>query len=113
VVLSLGCGQALVDGFRATVRAWTFGQPYRRGPEQRRFAPVIRPADRDTRRLSFLNSIELLVLAAIRGKRTVARPQMRRALRFLEKQCPSRHPLADPEFQTHGAFCSSRSSARP
>ena len=87
----------------STVRAWTFGQPYRHGPEQRWFEPVIRPANRDARRLSFLNLIELLVLAAIRRKHTVALPHVRRALRFLEKRFPSRHPLADREFQTHGA----------
>jgi uncharacterized protein (DUF433 family) len=70
----------------STVRAWTFGQPYRHGPKQQWFEPVIRPADRDARRLSFLNLIELLVLAAIRRKRTVASPQVCRALRFLEKR---------------------------
>jgi uncharacterized protein (DUF433 family) len=87
----------------STVRAWAFGLPYQHGPKRRRFEPVIRPADREARRLSFLNLIELLVLAAICRKRTVALPQVRRALRFLEKRFPSRHALADREFQTHGA----------
>jgi len=70
----------------STVRAWVFGQPSEQRGDRRRFEPVIRPADRDARRLSFLNLIELLVLAAIRRKHTVALPQVRRALRFLEKR---------------------------
>jgi hypothetical protein len=56
---------------------------------------VIKPASRETRRLSFLNLIELLVLAAIRHKHAVSLPQVRRALRFLERRFPSPHPLAD------------------
>jgi len=87
----------------STVRAWTFGQPYGTSKGPGAFQPVIRPADREARRLSFLNLIELLVLAAIRRKHTVALPQVRRALRFLEKRFPSEHPLADHQFQTNGA----------
>lgn len=73
----------------AVVRAWAFQQ-------------VIKPADRESRRLSFLNLIELLVLAAIRRKHAVSLPQVRRALRFLEKRFTGIHPLADHRFQTNG-----------
>jgi uncharacterized protein (DUF433 family) len=87
----------------STVRAWAFGQRYGKGSAAGAFQPVIKPADRETRRLSFLNLIELLVLAAIRRKHAVSLPQVRRALRFLERRFPSPHPLADHQFQTNGA----------
>jgi helix-turn-helix protein len=87
----------------STVRAWTFGQAYGRGNKEGAFQPVIKPADREARRLSFLNLIELLVLAAIRRKHAISLPQVRRALRFLERRYPSPHPLADHRFQTNGA----------
>jgi uncharacterized protein (DUF433 family) len=87
----------------STVRAWTFGQPSSARNQTRAFQSVIRVASRDARRLSFLNLIELLVLAAIRRKHSVSLPQVRSALRFLERRFPSAHPLANHQFQTNGA----------
>ena len=84
----------------STVRAWAFGQGYRVMGESRRFEPVIGTADRKGRRLSFLNLVELLVLAAIRRNYNVPLPHVRSAVRFLKKQFPSPHPLADHQFQT-------------
>lgn len=86
----------------STVRAWAFGQGYRVRRERRHFAPVISTADREGRRLSFLNLVELLVLAAIRRKHHVPLPQVRRAVNFLRKRFPSRYSLADHQFQTDG-----------
>lgn len=86
----------------STVRAWAFGQGYKVNGESRRFEPVIGTADRKGRRLSFLNLVELLVLAAIRRRHYVSLRQVRSAVSYLRKQFPSAHPLADHQFQTDG-----------
>lgn len=87
----------------STVRAWCFGQRYydsKRNP--RRFVSVIDVADSKARRLSFINLVELFVLAAIRRKYEVGLPQVRQAVAYLKRKFPSRHPLADHDFQTNG-----------
>jgi uncharacterized protein (DUF433 family) len=84
------------------VRAWSFGQGYRVKEGQRQFKAVISIADAKARRLSFLNLVELLVLAAIRKDHHVELKQVRRAIEFLRKKFPSAHPLADNQFQTNG-----------
>lgn len=87
----------------STVRAWAFGQGYKaKDGEPRRFKPVISTADPNNRRLSFLNLVELLVLAAIRKQHQVELKQVRSAVEFLRKRFPSKHPLADNDFQTDG-----------
>jgi uncharacterized protein (DUF433 family) len=86
----------------STVRAWAFGQRYRWRDETRSFQPVISAADRKARRLSFINLVELFVLAAIRRTHSVGLPQVRRAVGFLKRQFPTEHPLADHYFQTNG-----------
>ncbi len=87
----------------STVRAWAFGQRYKgKDGEPRRFKPVISTADPANRRLSFVNLVELLVLAAIRKQHQVELKQVRSAIEFLRKRFPSKHPLADNDFQTDG-----------
>jgi uncharacterized protein (DUF433 family) len=84
----------------STVRAWVFGQGYRVKDDHRQFKAVINTVDPKTRRLSFLNLVELLVLAAIRRKHQVPLPKVRSAVEYLRKRFPSKHPLADHRFQT-------------
>lgn len=86
----------------STVRAWSFGQGYRVKAGPRQFKPVISIADLKMRRLSFLNLVELLVLAAIRKDHHVELKQVRSAVEYLRKKFPSTHPLADHQFQTDG-----------
>ncbi|MBK6375753.1 MAG: DUF433 domain-containing protein [Dokdonella sp.] len=87
----------------STVRAWAFGQGYKsKDGAARRFEPVIETADPDARRLSFVNLVELLVLAAIRKEHEVELKQVRSAIEYLRKKFPSKHPLADNDFQTDG-----------
>jgi uncharacterized protein (DUF433 family) len=88
----------------STVRAWCFGQWYRRGEgdESKLFKAVIDPADRRERRLSFVNLVELLVLSAIRRKHRVSLPHVRSAIAYMQRHYPSLHPLADNAFQTDG-----------
>lgn len=86
----------------STVRAWCFGQRYRVGNEQRPFRPVVDAADKQRRLLSFLNLVELLVLAAVRRKHAVSMRSVRSAVDYLRRKHPSSHPLADHQFQTNG-----------
>jgi uncharacterized protein (DUF433 family) len=87
----------------STVRAWAFGQGYEsKDGAPKRFRPVIDVADRKARRLSFINLVELFVLSAIRRRYVVQLRQVRKALDYLKKHFPSKHPLADHQFQTDG-----------
>jgi len=86
----------------STVRAWAFGQGYKIKGEPRQFRPVISAADPKGRRLSFVNLVELLVLAAIRKEHHVELKQVRSAVEYLRRKFPGAHPLADNEFQTDG-----------
>ncbi|MBI3370684.1 MAG: DUF433 domain-containing protein [Betaproteobacteria bacterium] len=86
----------------STVRAWCLGQRYHDAQgNPHRFAAVIEIADRKTKRLSFINLVELFVLAAIRRKHEVGLPQVRKAVAYLKRRFPSQHPLADHEFHTN------------
>jgi uncharacterized protein (DUF433 family) len=73
-----------------------------RGPERRRFKPVIEPAATSPVALSFINLIEAHVLAAIRREHRVDMPRVRRSIAFLKKEFGSKHPLADYKFETDG-----------
>jgi uncharacterized protein (DUF433 family) len=85
-----------------TVRAWVFGQAYRAEKGPRRFVPVIEPADREERLLSFRNLVELHVLNAVRRQHLVRLQAVRKALDFLRDKFKSDHPLADEEMLTDG-----------
>ena len=86
----------------STVRAWAFGQAYESKSGTKRFRSVIELADRNGKKLSFINLVELFVLSAIRREHGVALKQVRRALDYIRKHFPSNHPLADNQFQTNG-----------
>lgn len=87
----------------STVRAWAFGQGYKaKDGEPRQFKPVISTADPANRRLSFVNLVELLVLAAIRKQHQVKLQQVRSAVEYLRNRFSSEYPLADNDFQTDG-----------
>ena len=66
------------------------------------FHPIVRLGDQRTKLLSFLNLVEVHVLDAIRREHNIPLNKVRVALRYLEKEFPSRHPLADGEFETDG-----------
>ena len=80
----------------ATMRYWATGQgPYPALIE----IPEVRPGD--TALLSFLNLVELHVLAAIRRKHAVPMPKVRTAIEYLSKHT-KRHPLISEQLQTDG-----------
>ncbi len=81
----------------ATIRYWATGQD--------RYAPLIEVSDSRPTLLSFLNLVELHVLAAIRRKHTVPMPKVRAAIEYLKKQTHApdkRHPLISRQLETDG-----------
>lgn len=81
----------------STITSWAFGM--RHGARiERQFQPVIRAADREGRRLSFVNLIELHVLVALLRHHKLELPAVRKAVRYLGGD----HPLASEEFRTDG-----------
>jgi uncharacterized protein (DUF433 family) len=87
----------------ATLKAWSFGQAYRsHSGVKRRFQPVIAPADRKKRLLSFANLCELHVLSAIRRNHKIPLPKVRASLDYVRAQLGSDRPLLDRDFKTNG-----------
>jgi uncharacterized protein (DUF433 family) len=87
---------------RATLRSWVLGRHYPTQSGKGFFRPVIIPAENEPTILSFINLVEAHVLGAIRRQHKVPLPAVRKALRYVTQQFPSRHPLADQSFETDG-----------
>lgn len=83
----------------ATLKAWSFGQASGGG---RRFLPVIKPADKAARLLSFSNLCELHVLSAIRRNHKISLPKVRSSLSYVQGKLGSDRPLLDRDFKTNG-----------
>lgn len=87
----------------ATIRYWATGQgPYPaliELPEVRQGEPTL---------LSFLNLVELHILAAIRRKHTVPMPKVRSAIEYLRmhttRKVDKLHPLVGEQLQTDGLY---------
>lgn len=77
-----------------TVRYWTLGRDA--------YAPVIRIADPDARLLSFRNLVEVHVLSAVTRRHRVHLKAVRNAVRWLERELRSDHPLIDHRMWTDG-----------
>jgi uncharacterized protein (DUF433 family) len=88
---------------RATLRSWLLGRHYETERGRQFFKPLIDLADKDHRLLSFFNLVEAHILNALRRKHQVSLAKVRAALDYLKKRFPSRHPLADREFETDGS----------
>jgi uncharacterized protein (DUF433 family) len=87
---------------RATLRSWVLGRHYPTRSGTGYFRPVIIPTESNPPILSFINLVEAHVLGAIRRQHKVPLPAVRKALRYVTQQFPSRHPLADQSFETDG-----------
>jgi uncharacterized protein (DUF433 family) len=85
-----------------TVRSWVSGRSFPAKRGRRRSAALVTPADAPTHGLSFVNLLELHVLGAIRRQHGVEMARVRKAIRHLERQFNSRHPLIDREMLTDG-----------
>lgn len=84
-----------------TLRSWIRGRRYPVKEGQRDFKPLIATPDRSPL-LSFINLVEAHVLSAIRKDHRVPLVSVRKALDYLSRQYPSKHPLADHLFETDG-----------
>jgi uncharacterized protein (DUF433 family) len=87
---------------RTTIRDWVSGRFYRGKVSERFSKPIILAPDPQTKLLSFFNLVEIHVLDAIRRKHNIPLEKVRIAVNYLSKQFPSKHPLADQEFETDG-----------
>ena len=87
----------------STVRAWCFGQNYvDRTGARKSFLPVIKPADRQDRLLSFSNLCELHVLGAITRNYRIPLQRVRPALEYVRKELAEPRPLLAENFRTNG-----------
>jgi uncharacterized protein (DUF433 family) len=86
----------------ATVRDWAFGRTYPTSGGRRRSDALIYAADPKRRLLSFLNLVELHVIASIRQFHRVKAQRLRRAIEWLRRGFDSKHPLLHREMQTDG-----------
>lgn len=84
-----------------TLRQWTFGRTFA-SKAGRRFSPPVVPADPEGRMLSFVNLLELHVLAAIRREHGVDMRKIRQAVDYLARKWDRKHPLIDEEMETDG-----------
>ena len=78
----------------STVRYWSAGRDS--------YKALISAAEKRPIILSFLNLVELHLLAAIRRKHAVSMPSVRRAIEYLKKRYHSNHPLLAKELETDG-----------
>jgi hypothetical protein len=93
-----------------TIRCWVSGRYYPSKAGRQFSSPVIHLPDPGTNLLSFMNLVEVHVLDAIRRKHNIPLEKVRTAVRYLSKEFPSKHPLADQEFETDGLDSLSRNS---
>ncbi|QDU18601.1 DUF433 domain-containing protein [Urbifossiella limnaea] len=85
-----------------TVRDWAFGREYPTGGGRARSVALIEPADPNGRRLSFLNLVEIHIIASLRRVHRVKAQPVRRAIAYLKKEFGSRRPLLDHHMLTDG-----------
>lgn len=78
----------------STVRAWAKGMG-------KTFEPVLKLPEPEGSLLSFFNLVEVHVLAALR-ERGPRLPNIRKAIRFVERTVGKKHPLATEAFFTDG-----------
>lgn len=87
---------------KATIRTWALGRWYDTGQQKQFWKPLITIADRATPTLSFRNTIELHVLAAMRRKHKIEMPAVRKAISYLSKRLNISNPLAEQQMLTDG-----------
>jgi len=86
----------------ATLRSWIAGRSYSVSGHKRLSKPVIQFDDPKRRFLSFINLVEVHVLAAIRRRHGVKLPKVRRALQYVRQEFGIERPLIHESFQTDG-----------
>ena len=87
---------------RTTIRDWVNGRSLQDETVSRRSLPIIPIPKTTPQLLSFINLVEVHVLDAIRRQHNFSLEKVRKAIRFLQRQFPSKHPLVDHHFETNG-----------
>lgn len=85
-----------------TIEGWVFGNSYRTADGLRRSASLIKPADPQSRLLSFYNLVELHVISAIKRRHGVNPKPLRKAIDFMKERYGTEHPFLEHEFKTDG-----------
>ena len=85
-----------------TAGEWVRGRRERRPIRRRGAGPLIRPASKSPCLLSFINLVELFVLADLRRIHRVPLQRIRSALHYVERQLGIARPLVDQRFETDG-----------
>jgi uncharacterized protein (DUF433 family) len=85
-----------------TVRDWVLGRDYPTEAGKARSPALIDPADPKRRLLSFLNLVEIHVIASIRRVHQLKLKAVRGAINYLKREFDPKHPLLDRQMLTDG-----------
>lgn len=85
-----------------TLATWLWGRTYPTTAGEKFFDPLIDPADKENKLLSFFNLAELHVLAATRYTHNVSIKSVRVAMDTIVQRYSSPHPLISRDFMTNG-----------
>ena len=86
-----------------TLRAWLKGMSYtNKDGTSGFFKPVFSLPEPDRPLLSYMNLVEAFVLSGLRRKHQIRLDKIRVAIKALQREFQSTHPLAEHEFETNG-----------
>ncbi|MGH9872647.1 MAG: DUF433 domain-containing protein [Pyrinomonadaceae bacterium] len=85
-----------------TLRAWVKGMHYSIKGGKGFFKPVFSLPEPHVPLLSYMNLVEAFVLSGLRRKHRIDLYKIRLAIKSLQREFESAHPLAEHEFQTNG-----------
>ena len=85
-----------------TLRSWIRGYRYKVKGGSAFFKPILSLPDTKIPRLSYTNLVEVFVLSSLRRKHKIDLHKIRTAIRSLQRQFHSPHPLAEHIFETNG-----------
>lgn len=83
----------------STLRTWIFGQ---QKDGRGAMTPVLQLPDPSKKFLSFVNLVEAHVLFSIRKHHNLPLPKIRKAVRYLQNNMGSKHPLVEHKFEVSG-----------
>lgn len=84
----------------ATLTSWVNGRAYPTNSGPRLFKPLVELASPGI--LSFYNLVEAHILLSTRKTHQIEMPAIRRAIQYVKRHYPSRHPLLSESFLTDG-----------
>jgi len=86
-----------------TLRAWVKGMNYtNKDGSKGFFKPVFSLPEPDRPLLSYMNLVEAFVLSGLRRKHSIRLDKIRVAIKNLQKEFDTVHPLAEHQFETNG-----------